>query len=129
MPYSEGIYNGFGEFANIVFNAVFPDYTCLCIPCTAITPQYLDMLKLVLYYRFNVSVDSFYFSNRGINIDKINRGSEFEPMILGIDGVVHNLRKIAEDDNCYAVFNFTKDGGNSCLYEHVKSVLLGEYNG
>ncbi len=63
MPYSKYINNHFGFFANIIFNAVTPDYTCVSLPCSKIDDDYLSLLSDIFHYRFNADIDSFHMSN------------------------------------------------------------------
>ncbi len=75
MPDSKKQVGYFGITAFEILNAVNPDYFIMSLYCGNIGKDYIDELRNVMKYKFNVEVDSFYMSSTeqdAYSLDKIN---------------------------------------------------------
>lgn len=123
MAYSDGIHNGFGFFSNMVFNAITPDYTCLCLPFTNITNEYLELLKKIVYYRFNTMVDSFCISNRGIDTKPYIKDTDVNPIVMDYSTLETRMTRFVRECEGNNIFCLACDNGEKTLGEHIIRTL------
>lgn len=123
MAYSEKIHNNFGYMSSMLFNAVQPDFACLCIPCTNVTDEYIALLKNLIYYRFNVMIDCFYYSNKKIDSKPYIKDDSMVPVIYDNDIFIKKYKKIMELVENEKIYNFNNENDISLYISQILKKL------
>lgn len=123
-PMSALFQNDSGVYTYLVSRAIRPDFSLVCIPCSAPTKEALEAVHNELENQFGFGIDAIHMSNRILHIDATKFYRKEQHFFLQEETVLEKACSIRLDDyNGIPVFSAFNSGEQELLYFQVINAL------